>query len=212
MNRKIMAFLNSILDGSARRRYAGLFLLSLLLRLPVLFLVIANPARAVPPGDAPGYLQLAMNLLDHGVFSACTGVPYLPEAFRTPGYPVFLALILQVFGSSVIAVAIAQSLLHIFTGLIIARLGEEAFGSIPVGVVGSILWAMAPIPSIFSGMLFSEILFTMFFLLLLWLLTKPTGLKVAAAGVCLGIGILIRPISILVWPALFPFFFFNSGW
>ena len=90
----------SFLEGAARRRYLVLFLLGFLLRLPVLFLALANPARAIPPGDAPGYYQLAINLFQHGVFSSSSAAPFHPDAFRTPGYPLFLALIFFLAGSS----------------------------------------------------------------------------------------------------------------
>ncbi len=212
MIQKIGARLNSIVDDTPRRRYLILFLFDLLLRLPVILLVLANPSRAVPMGDPPGYYQLALNLAEHGVYSQGTGVPYLPEANRTPGYPLFLDLVFQVSGPSVVAVAIAQSLLHALVGVMIARLGERNFGSVRIGMGGALFWAIAPIPSVFSGILFTEILFTSVFLLLLLLLTDPPLRRAAVAGGVLGIGILIRPIAILVWPALLPFFFLGSGW
>jgi hypothetical protein len=194
------------------RRYAALFLLGWILRLPILLLVIANPARAVPPGDAPGYLQLAINLLEHGVFSLGTGAPYFPDAFRTPGYPLFLDLVFQTAGISVVAVVVVQSLLHILTGLILARLGEQVFGSVRIGLAGALLWLIAPTPSIFSGILLTEILFTSVFLLLLWFLSAPSISRVAIGGVVFGFGILIRPIAILLWPALIPALCWGSRW
>ena len=46
---------------------------------------------AVP--DGPEYVRLADNLARHRVFSRDTSPPYRAELFRTPGYPVFLALL-----------------------------------------------------------------------------------------------------------------------
>lgn len=186
------------------RRYAAVFLFGLALRVPVLLLAAADPARAVPPGDAPGYLQLAANLLGHGVFSQGTGAPYLPDSFRTPGYPLFLALIFLAAGQSVLAVAAVQSLLHALTGVLVFRLGEKEFKSTRIGAVAALIWSVAPLPSIFAGILLTEIVFTAVFLLLLWLLSTPSLLRTAAGGILLGAGILIRPIAILLWPALLP--------
>ncbi len=202
--RNILSRAVVFLERRPWRRYAAVFLLGLILRVPVLLLVAADPSRAVPPGDAPGYLQLAVNLFGHGVFSQQTGPPFFPDAYRTPGYPLFLALIFRTTGISVIAVAAAQSLLHALTGVIVFRFGEKEFSSVRTGVTGALLWAVAPIPAVFSGILLTEILFTAVFLLLLWLISTPSGLRVAAGGIVLGIGILIRPIALLLWPALLP--------
>jgi hypothetical protein len=205
MKKMISAFLDGLFfSGSLWRRLAGLFALELVLRLPVLLLVIADPNRATPPGDAPGYFLLAANLFQHGVFSQSPAAPYIPDAFRTPGYPFFLGLILAPTGYSKVAVAVVQSILHALTGLILARLGERQFGSYRMGFGAAILWSLAPLPAIFSGILLSEILFTFVFLLLLWIVVNPTYLRIGAGGVVLGLGILIRPIAIVVWPAVLP--------
>jgi hypothetical protein len=186
-------------------------MLGLLLRIPAFVLVIADPARAVPPGDAPGYLQLAFNLLHYGVFSQATGAPYYPEAYRTPGYPAFLALIFFAAGTSVIAVTAVQSVLHALTGVLVFRLGEKEFGSVRIGAAAALLWAVAPVPAVLSGILFTEILFAALFLLVLWLLSSPTLLRTAVGGAVLGAGILVRPIAVLLWPSLLPAVCWGSG-
>jgi hypothetical protein len=202
----------SFLGSAAWRRYLVLFLLGFLLRLPVLFLAFANPARAIPPGDAPGYYQLAINLFQHGVFSPSSAAPFQPDAFRTPGYPLFLALIFFLTGSSTLAVVFAQSLLHAVTGLVIVRLGEKVLGSLRIGVVGCVLWMIAPLPAIFAGLLLSEILFTAFFLVLLLVLTETRLVYSALGGALLGAAILIRPIGIFLWPSLIPALCLGIGW
>ena len=50
-------------------------------------------------GDSYGYLTLADNIADQGVFSLQESPPYSPDAFRTPGYPGFLWLIKAAFGA-----------------------------------------------------------------------------------------------------------------
>ena len=202
----------SYLEGAAWRRYLVLFLVGFLLRLPVLFLALANPARVIPPGDAPGYYQLAINLLGHGVFSQSSVAPFSPDVFRTPGYPLFLALIFFFTGSSNLAVVFAQSLLHAVTGLVIVRLGEKVLGSLRIGVIGCVLWMVAPLPAVFAGLLLSEILFTAFFLVLLLVLTETRLVYSAFGGALLGAAILIRPIGIFLWPSLIPALCLGVGW
>ncbi len=209
--RDFLSRVHAFLERPLWRRYAAAFLLGLLLRIPVLLLVIADPARAVPPGDAPGYLQLALNLLRSGVFSQGTGAPFIPDAIRTPGYPLFLALVFGMAGISVVAIAAAQSILHALTGVMVLRLGEKEFGSIRIGVIGALIWMVAPVPSVFSGILLSEIVFTSLFLLLLWCLSAPSLRRAAIGGAVLGAGIMVRPIAVLLWPAMLPALVWGSN-
>jgi len=202
----------SFFQGAPWRRYLGFFLLGFLLRLPVLVLAVANPARAIPPGDAPGYYQLAVNLVQHGAFSPSSSAPFQPDPFRTPGYPLFLALIFFLAGSSTLAVVFAQSLLHAVTGLVIVRLGEKVFGSLRIGVIGCLLWAIAPLPAIFAGLLLTEILFTAVFLTLLLVITETHLMYSALGGALLGAAILVRPVGIFLWPSLLPALSLGVGW
>lgn len=58
--------------------------------------VVDHPLR----GDTRQYFAYALNLVDHHVFSSVApgqGIP-LPDTFRDPGYPAFLALLVMLFG------------------------------------------------------------------------------------------------------------------
>jgi len=212
MIRKIGAQIDSLMAANPRRRYAVLFAVDLLLRIPVILLVMANPARAVPMGDSPGYYRLAENLSQRSVYSQAYAEPYIPDAARTPGYPLFVAAVFTAAGPSLVAVAVAQSLLHGLSGLLVARLGETWFRSARIGAAGALLWAVAPVPSVFCGILLTETLFTPVFLFALLMLSEPSLRRAALAGAALGLGILIRPIASLVWPALLPAFFPGNTW
>jgi hypothetical protein len=181
-----------------------LFAIGLLLRIPVLLLVAANPSRAIPIGDPPGYHQLALNLYERGIYSMSAGEPFLPDASRTPGYPLFLAGVFHLAGPSELAVAAAQSLIHALTGVLIAVLGERLFRSVRIGVIGAALWIIAPLPAVFAGIFLTEILFIFFFLLLLIACTGRGIRHAALAGALLGVGLLVRPISVVLWPSLLP--------
>ncbi len=212
MIRRIGARIEPWLTIHPLRRYGLLFLIDLLLRIPVVLLVAANPDRAVPPGDPPGYLLLAMNLLNHGVFSSSSGAPFFPEILRTPGYPVFLYLVFRAAGPSMVAVAVVQSFFHAASGVLLCRLGESVYRSVSVGFAAALIWAVAPVPSIFTGVLLTETVFTTLFLLAIWLVVEPTPWRTAAGALALGSGIWIRPIALLVWAALLPVFVFFRDW
>lgn len=59
--------------------------------------VVEHPLR----GDTLQYFFYALNLIDHGTFSlAPPWIKPTPDSFRDPGYPVFLALMLEATGRS----------------------------------------------------------------------------------------------------------------
>lgn len=97
-----------------RRAYCILFALIALIYIPcfVTFLSLdqkidwdGNPAYSFPVhgGDSPEYIILAENLIQHRTFSPKPNEPFTPETFRTPGYPLFLAATLFLFGSYKVA-------------------------------------------------------------------------------------------------------------
>jgi 4-amino-4-deoxy-L-arabinose transferase-like glycosyltransferase len=201
-----------ILRSIAAHRLTALLVFGLILRLPVILLVAENPTRAVPMGDPPGYHQLALNLYQRGIYSMSPGAPFVIDASRTPGYPLFLAGVFHLAGPSDLAVVLVQSLIHALTGVLLAVLGERLFRSRRIGVTGAVLWAIAPLPAVFAGIFLTEILFTLFFLLLLLAVTGGGYRRAAAAGALLGIAILIRPIGIFLWPSLLPALCLGAGW
>src|SRR4051812_37556439 len=60
--------------------YFGLFVLT-----------VCNPENAIKT-DSLTYMKLAVNLRSHHMFSLSDAPPFVPETYRLPGYPVFLAL------------------------------------------------------------------------------------------------------------------------
>lgn len=74
---------------------AAIAALALLVRLYYVHnAVVVDPLR----GDAVQYVVYAINLLDHHVFSMQTEGVLLPDGFRDPGYPTFLAILMSVAG------------------------------------------------------------------------------------------------------------------
>jgi hypothetical protein len=202
----------AVVFSRAWRRGIILFLLCLAVNLPVLLLVAQEPLRAIPAGDPPGYDELAHDLSRFGVSPPSDAATFRPEIFRTPGYPGFLALVYGLFSSSVLAVAIAQGMLHAISGAILGELTERFLDSITAGWAAGILWAVAPIPLVFSGMLFTETLFTSLLVLAVFLLLRRSVWGAMLAGFVLGVAVLVRPIGVVILPALLPAAAWNTKW
>ena len=80
--------------------------------------VVTN--NIVSVGDARGYHQLALSLLDNKSFENF-------GAFRTPGYPVFVAMIYSITWRSVWFVLLVQILLNVVSVVIIFRIAQSIF-------------------------------------------------------------------------------------
>lgn len=71
-------------------------------------------------GDSVVYTALARNLVQAHIYSADLAPPLWPTLIRTPGYPIFLAVVYQVFGlGNETAVRIAQAFVDCLTCLAI---------------------------------------------------------------------------------------------
>ena len=116
--------------------------------------------------------------------------------FRTPGYPSFVALVVLVFGKSVIMVRIAQAFAGALACVPAYYLGRRWFGP-RAGLLGAVLTALDPYLLLSCGLVISE---TVFSLLLVLTLSALAALgqrirwgRSAIAGVLAGLAVLVRP-------------------
>lgn len=188
---------------SANRRAITIWLVSLAVGL-VAAGVLYGFARAhglylpLLTGDAKGYALLADNLLEHGVFSVASQPPYYPESFRSPGYPVFLAVLFSAFHNWT-AVLFAQvallSVMPVLLYLLLRPYHERA------AFWGSILFALEPVHLYLSSTLLSDALFATLFLASLLCLERASSGSWrygVAGGLVLGAAILVRPIAMFL--------------
>ncbi|MBI3300122.1 MAG: glycosyltransferase family 39 protein [Elusimicrobia bacterium] len=174
-------------------------------RLGLWLLAAGDPARFVPI-DGVGYLALAGNMLDHGVFS--TGPePFVPNTFRTPGYPLFLAPFVALFDAPVLPAALAQCLIGAATAVLLWRWLEPRWGRL-AAAVGALAVALDLVTIFHTPMLLSETVFVFLVVAAFvrtWDQIERPGLKGAAlCGLLWGVGALVRPLSFhlpvaLVW-------------
>ncbi|WP_171474217.1 hypothetical protein [Frigoriglobus tundricola] len=206
------------------RPLALLFAAALLLRLAVLFSgPWADPTRIYAfSADSPRYVQLADTLLNHHTFGRTTEdglmhlaverlrgangtLPppdadgYYPEAFRTPGYPLFLAA----FGGSsgLRGAYLAQCLLGSFAALCLVRIAC-AMGCRSRAALGAgWMWALHPAAVTSDVLPLTESLFGSLALIGLAAATytsTPAGRGVP--GLFIGVTALVRPLGLLYLP------------
>ncbi len=153
-----------------------------------------DPARLT--GDAKGYVLLAENIYNHQVFSFSREEPFMPDSFRAPGYPAFLAALFAIFHSWIAVLLVQAALVSVVPVLlyILLRPYHER-----AAWWGAILFTLEPIRLFASSTLLSDALFTCLFLGSLVLLAESARrrsyLWIAATGLVLGIAVLVRPIA-----------------
>lgn len=148
--------------------------------------------------DQGGYHQLAINLARHGVFTRFPDVaPFIPEAIRTPGYPLFVAGIYWVFGPSHLTVALAQAAVFAMICLIVYRLALEV-ATPRMALTAAVAAAFfSPLPY-YGALILTEVWTTLLATLGLWLAVKALSSRsvgcATGAGLALAGAGLTRPI------------------
>ena len=158
--------------------------------------------------DAVEYYHYASNLAAHGVFSkAQPGTnPLVGDSFRDPGYPVFLAGWLKVFGqwdSWYAAVLLSQALLSALTVVLMLALTRHWM---PMGWLAGagVLMAVWPHSVAMSSYLLSETLFGFLAALGLFLLRLALDRQRAGWAAVSGIGFSLAALTNAVLIPLAP--------
>jgi len=158
--------------------------------------------------DSRMYLSLAEGIIRYGSFSYPT-TPEIPDAERMPGYPLFLAGVLSLFGGSLLSVVVIQILIDSLSCVLIYRLGETLWkgGGLICGLLAGVNIGMMT----YSHFVLSDSLFLLLFLVVLTLvlefLRKPRWLTSAMLGTGIGVATLIRPVMVYFPLVLIPFLF-----
>lgn len=139
---------------------------------------------------------------------------HAPYTFRPPGYPVFLAAVYMLFGHSIAAVKILQSVLDAATCVMILLIGERLFAR-RVGVIAGAIAAVYPFLIVYTGFVLSEALFvflsTVFLYALLRFREHWSWRWLAVAGLLLGGMNLVRPAVLLLPAVLFFWLWIELG-
>ena len=126
-------------------------------------------------------------------------------AYRPPGYPVMLGLIMKVFGPHAWIPAVSNIVFYVITSLIVISLARRIAGELPA-VIAAALLAFWPCYFAFAGLSATEYVFMLIMISAIWAFHRAgeAGWPYALlAGVLTGLGTLVRA-NLMV----FPFFFF----
>jgi 4-amino-4-deoxy-L-arabinose transferase-like glycosyltransferase len=168
---------------------AAIVLLALALRLWLL----GRMGPPAPSPDAENYAAMARQLLDRGVYGYMSEQP---NAYVTPGYPLFLTAIFALGGTEG-TVRIIQAVLGALTLVPLALIARDAAGD-RAAVVTALILALYPAWLRAPAYLLTEVLFTFTFSLFLWVqvraVARGTARWALLAGLTLGLAVLVRPV------------------
>jgi 4-amino-4-deoxy-L-arabinose transferase-like glycosyltransferase len=174
------------------------------LRLLVFGLAVGSPGRFWSPDDRE-YLPLATHL--HRAYLSSSGTFFDLGLRRTPGYPLFVRGIYDVFGRHYAAVVAVQLLLSVATIVLTFGLASTLLGH-RRGLIAAGLVACDPSSTVFANQLLTETLFALLLvaslLMLVVSLRRQSLWPAAASGVTLGAALLVRPIVELIPLLLVP--------
>src|SRR6266566_2261650 len=123
-----------------------------------LLFVLQFPA---PAGDTGLYLQLARNWADHHIYGLWPNGQLVPTDLRMPGYPAFLAGVAMVFGRSLRAIVLSQSVVDLCTCFLTAALAAVLAPSAArrrVAIAGLWLAATCPFLANYAAAVLTEVL------------------------------------------------------
>jgi len=187
---------------SLRRIVWAVLLVALIAKIAIVF---AFGERYNYHSDDRGYLASAHILLETGIFTY--NDPTQPTLFITPGYPVFIAGMMKLFGTGFgveQAIRIAQAIMIAIALWVLFRIGERLF-SAKTAAAAVIAATCYPPLWLVSNFIFTESLFTLLAVLLvdaaIRLNDKPTVFKAVGFGLLWAAAVYIRP-TIALWPGV----------
>jgi len=195
-----------------RKALVLLVLLGLVLRIGFYVEHANNPSFGVPTLDQKYYDTVARMLLAGEDLHELHG-------FRPLLYPMFLAAMYQLGGTWGVDLALlVQHFLGIATGVIVALMGARIFRHRLSGLIGGVLFMLAPLPLFFEGELLIEPGYIFLIFLGLWLhlhTAQTRGWKSAGLWLLCGAMVVLASqarANILVFLAIYPAFAARRWW
>jgi hypothetical protein len=152
-------------------------------------------------GDSVRYLALA-EALRQGQFGLTHEGAFVPEVFRTLGYPAFLAFCQTLFGTNPLWIVVMQSGLYLASVWLLWRVVARVFGA-TAGLAFLVLTACYPFVAQSASLVSAEIPGAFLLALALYCLAqRATTPWLAAAGASIGASAYFRPNILLLSVAI----------
>jgi len=188
---------------AANRWWVAISLLALTIRIVYAFLAVrVDPFLKVNPlhGDAASYDRIARNLMaGHGFGQQ----PDTPTAFWPPLYPLFLAGLYRTCGYSLLLARLLQALIGALAVAATALAARSVFGR-RVAVLTGLGMALYPHLVYFGAWLIAEALYLALLALTVCIAVRlqshPSRMGFAALGVTLGLATLTKPATLMLLP------------
>jgi len=163
----------------------------------ILFVYFVETKGEAYSADSYLYLHLADNICKHLVFSRDTLPPFTPEVFRTPGYPVFLAILKLLGVPGPYGTAAVQEIIYLACVMSFLRYGRIVFAQ-KIVWAATIFLLLEPGGLAYPKEIFAEVLFLpglLGGLLAIAYYLRQQQLRYLLLAACLmGIGALVRPV------------------
>ena len=160
--------------------------------------------------DSMAFKAIALNIIEHGDFSDPGQT--IPNNFRAPGYPLWLALIYLIFGSFKFAIPVGIIIVS-FTVPLTYLIAKELFNE-KVALIGSLLAVFEPWAVFLTGTIMSEQLFMPVFLLSVYLFIRylkyDSRNSFYLSALFFGVATLTRPYILYFWCVLAIIAFFKK--
>jgi 4-amino-4-deoxy-L-arabinose transferase-like glycosyltransferase len=152
------------------------------------------------------YFNEAVNLVNGHGFSIAPSEPYYPNAYHTPLYPLFLALLL-LLKMPLVGIVLIQSVFAALTVTLFYLIARQISNSENIAIVTGALAAVEPMSIYWGGLLMSDVIFAFFLTLSFYLLLKG---NLVLMSLSLGLSAMVRPIALLFIPVFVAFVLFQS--
>jgi hypothetical protein len=146
-----------------------------------------DPSHSIRTDSIERYVPMAKNLLAGRGFSVATTPPFRPDTFNPPGYPLYLAGLLKVFGGSIRSVVVSQVLLELLTLLVLYRIAIAL--NVRAPVVMTLAWVCPFLPR-WSELILTEALATFCATAFVYALVTRRWML---GGLTAGFSLLVRP-------------------
>lgn len=151
--------------------------------------------------DCTEFYHLALNIAEAGVFSRVMDYPLVPDTWRTPGYPVVLAILIFLFGDRPWQLILFQQLLSVVNVMALALIVRR-YSSARLALMAGLLFLVEPFHQLYSLWLLSVTVFTAVLLATWYAWSRAIGADrlwwFVLAGGLSGCLVLVRPLAILV--------------